>query len=155
MIAELGSLVLLFRAWQAAPNDPELRPMLATSQACDAVLVHPEAKKVEAAWEVLGEQISTRRDGMVGQATWLMNLDGGAPSFALLLDFFPVSLGKRTSAFDAGEQFRGAVAFYPARVPLRAVLTERAALGNTRSWPDLVPADPVAPLWRRRGRRRG
>ena len=146
LLAELGKLVLLIRAWQATPLDPELRRMVASAETRDSLLESAQALRVTAHWEVLGEQISTRRDGMVSQATWLVNLDDGSPGFALLLDFFPANLGKRASAFAPGEQFRAELVFYPARVPLRAVIAERSALEARLGWPKASAADPIAPF---------
>jgi hypothetical protein len=53
-----------------------------------------------------------------------MNLGDGI-RFALLLDYFPASLGKRSSAFMVGERFTAELAFYPSRLPMRAVIAER------------------------------
>jgi hypothetical protein len=152
-IAELGKLVMLARAWRAAPHDKELRREVAAAETRDAVLADPDAKRVRAIWEVLGERISTRRDGLVSQATWLINLgpiDGlavgdarDAPRFALLLDFFPASAGRRSSAFVAGARFLAELAFYPARAPLRAVIVSREDLERV---PDAWPAAPHDPF---------
>ncbi|MEM7058510.1 MAG: SWIM zinc finger family protein [Pseudomonadota bacterium] len=145
LVIELGKLVLLTRAWVASPNDPELRRMVATSETRESLLENPNALRASAAWEVVGEQISTRRDGMVSQATWLMNLDG-APEFAVLLDFFPAATGKRSSSFAPGDQFKADLVFYPAKQPLRAVIAERTNLdaADFRSWPDTIAEDPLS-----------
>lgn len=153
LVIELGKLVLLMRAWSAAPEDPELRRLVATSETREALLENPQALRVAARWEVVGEEISTRRDGMISQATWLLNLDAGtAPDFALLLDFFPAATGMRGSAFAVGDQFAAELVFYPARQPQRAVIAERTALsGNSDSdarhhWPEAAADDPLAPF---------
>lgn len=139
LVSELGKLVLLARAWRAAPDAPELTRNIAAAETREALLQDAAAPRLRAAWEVLGEQIATRRDGLVSQATWLLNLDGGTPAFALLLDFFPASAGRRGSAFATGEQFEAELVFYPAAQPLRAVIAERASLDGPRPWP--VPGD--------------
>lgn len=146
LIQELGKLVLLARAWRNAPDDPELRRAVATAETRDEVLAHPAAPRARALWEVLGEQISTRRDGLVAQATWLLNLSGGERLFGLLLDFFPASAGRRGGAFAAGERFEAELVFYPARHPLRAVIAERRPAETAAaeaSWPDAPTADPL------------
>jgi hypothetical protein len=125
-IQELGRIVLVCRAWSAKQDDAELMRLVGSSENRDAVLISKEALRVSSTWEVVGEQVTTRRDGLVSQETWLMNL-GEGKRFALLLDFFPASLGKRSSAFVVGEQLEAELAYYPARQPLRAVIAERKA----------------------------
>jgi hypothetical protein len=141
-IAELGKLVLLVRAWRAAPNDPDLRREVVSAEARDDVLANPDAPRVVALWEVLGERVSTRRDGLVSQATWLMSVN--PHRFAVLLDFFPASAGRRGGAFVPGDRFEAELAFYPAREPLRAVIARRGeSIDATESWPE-APTDPFA-----------
>lgn len=134
---ELARLVLLARAFRATPGDPELRRAIASAETRERLLADPAALRVNAAWEVLAEQVRTRRDGLVSQTTWLLNLTEG-PRFAMLLDFFPASAGRRASAFTPGEQFVAEMLFYPARAPLRALLLEREAAlvdGPPLDWP--------------------
>ena len=121
---ELARLVLLARAFRADPRDPEIRRVVASAEKRETLLDDPAAPRVTAAWEVLAEQVRTRRDGLISQTTWLLNLEDG-PRFAMLLDFFPASVGRRGSTFVPGEQFVGELLFYPARTPLRAVLIRR------------------------------
>jgi len=135
--AELARLVLLARAFRADPRNPELRRTIASAEQRETLLADPAAMRVTAAWEVLAERVRTRRDGLVSQTTWLLNLTAG-PRFAMLLDFFPASAGRRTSAVTPGEQFVGELLFYPARLPLRALLIQwEAALvdGPPLDWP--------------------
>lgn len=147
IIREFGKIQILLSAWRQSPQDPELRRRIATSETRDTLFENPDALKVTSIWEVIGEDITTRRDGMVSQATWLMNLAKG-PRFAVLLDFFPASLGKRTSAFATGEQFDAELVFYPAKVPLRAVLGERKPIeGAPGAWPAInAEDDPLEPF---------
>jgi hypothetical protein len=135
-VVELGKLVLLARAFRAAPRDAETRRAVATSETREMVLANPDTLRVKARWEVLAEQVQTRRDGLVSQTTWLLNLDVTGPRFAMLLDYFPASAGRRGSVFAPGERFPGELAFYPSRQPLRAVLVQRApAEDATSEWP--------------------
>lgn len=134
---ELARLVLLARGFRADPRDPELRREVASAENRETLLADPAATRVAAAWEVLAERVRTRRDGLVSQTTWLLNLTAG-PRFAMLLDFFPASAGRRNSAFTPGEQFAGELLFYPARMPLRALLIQREAAlvdGPPLDWP--------------------
>lgn len=139
-IAELGRLVLLVRAWRAAPDDPELFRAVIASETREQIFEAEDAPAVASCWEVLNERVTTRRDGLVSQTTWLLNLapEGNAPDFAQLLDFFPASAGRRTASFRAGEQFRAALRYYPARHPLRALIAERGAIEAPLPWPRAV-----------------
>ena len=144
-ISELGKLVLLARAWRAEPDDPELFRAVVTAENRDHVLADPDALRVASNWEVLGEQVSTRRDGLISQSTWLLNLKDTAPRFALLLDFFPAATGRRGGAFTPGERFRAELVFYRAKHPLRAIIaareTDEVAAGP---WAGDMPDDPLA-----------
>ncbi len=135
-VVELGRLVMLARAFRADPKDTEVRRAVATAEARDAVVADPRALRVIGMWEVLAERVETRRDGLVSQTTWLLNLSGAAPHFAMLLDFFPASAGRRGSVFTPGEQFAGELLFYPAQTPLRALLlTRESDNAPALSWP--------------------
>ena len=141
---ELAQLVLLARAFRADPRNAELRRTVAAAETRETLLTDPAPTRVTSAWEVLAERIRTRRDGLVSQTTWLLNLVAG-PRFAMLLDFFPASAGRRHSAFTPGEQFVGELLFYPARMPLRALLIQREAAlvdGPPLDWPP--PDGPLA-----------
>jgi hypothetical protein len=142
-VVELGKLVLLARAFRATPHDAELRRVVATSESREAVLANPQSLRVRAQWEVLDERVQTRRDGLVSQTTWLLNLSEAGPRFAMLLDFFPASAGRRGSPFALGERFQGELAFYPSRQPLRAVPVQREATVDASSaeWP--APEDVI------------
>jgi hypothetical protein len=135
-VVELGRLVLLARAFRANPKDAEVRRAIAAAEAREAVIADPRALRVTGMWEVLAERVETRRDGLVSQTTWLLNLSGAIPHFAMLLDFFPASVGRRGSVFTPGEQFAGELIFYPAAAPLRALLLSRESGGAPAlSWP--------------------
>ena len=95
MLLELGKIVLLLKAWRAVPSDAELRRAVSTSETRDSLLENPEAMKVSSHWEVIGEEISTRRDGLVSQATWLLNLADGRPSRFCWTSFQQVSARDR------------------------------------------------------------
>ncbi|MDG4900248.1 SWIM zinc finger family protein [Mesorhizobium sp. WSM4962] len=146
-IRELGKLVLLAKAWRAAPDDAELKRLVSTSETRDQILANPDAVKVESDWEVLGEKIEARRDGLVSHATWLLDLKSPIPRFAVLLDFFPASAGRRSGAFAPGDRFKARLVFYPSRIPLRALVAERLGDASPGNWPDFAPnaaGDPLA-----------
>lgn len=144
VVVELSKLVMLARAYRVSPRDADIRRAVATSESREAVLAAPETLRITTGWEVLAEQVRTRRDGLISQTTWLLNLGAEAPRFAMLLDFFPASAGRRGSVFTAGERFRGELAFYPARQPLRALLLQRdnSSAEGEQDWPD--PHTPLA-----------
>ncbi|WP_298877929.1 SWIM zinc finger family protein [uncultured Bradyrhizobium sp.] len=136
-VVELAKLVLLARAFRATPRDAEIRRAVATSETRETVLADPRAPRIDAPWEVLAEQVQTRRDGLVSQTTWLLNLATSGPRFAILLDFFPASAGRRGSVFTPGERFQGELVFYPSQQPFRALLVRRDAADDTSAleWP--------------------
>lgn len=139
-VVELGKLVLLARAFRAAPREADVRRAVASSETRETILASSDTVRVTGLWEVLAEQVQTRRDGLVSQTTWLLNLGLEGPRFAMLLDYFPASAGRRTSAFTPGERFTGEVAFFPARNPLRGLLLQRTADGSDRrGWPEAAP----------------
>jgi hypothetical protein len=145
-IVELGKLTLLARAWRAAPDEPELRREVISTETREDLMAAPDALRHRAVWEVLGEQIATRRDGLVSVSTWLLNTGAQGPRFALLLDYFPASAGRRSGAFAAGHRFGAELLFYPARVPLRAVIVERsdAEAADDEPWPTSAQVDALA-----------
>ncbi|UVK38438.1 SWIM zinc finger family protein [Mesorhizobium sp. AR10] len=144
-IRELGKLVLLAKAWRSAPDDPELKRLVSTSETRDQVLANPDAKQIESFWEVVGEKIETRRDGLVSHSTWLLDLKSAIPQFAVLLDYFPASAGRRSNAFSPGDRFNARLVFYPARQPLRALVVERMGDVTSGAWPDFADVkDPLA-----------
>ncbi|ESY69250.1 hypothetical protein X742_08800 [Mesorhizobium sp. LNHC232B00] len=145
-IRELGKLVLLAKAWRLTPDDAELKRLVSSSESREQVLANPDAMQIESAWEVLGEKIETRRDGLVSHSTWLLDLNSASPRFALLLDYFPASAGRRSNAFTPGDRFDARLVFYPARQPLRALVVDRKGDISSGEWPDFGfdIADPLA-----------
>lgn len=136
LVAELGNLVLISRAWgDGSAADPGLRRQIATAEPREVLLADATALRVTARWRVLATREVTRRDGLVAQSTWLRNL-GDGPAFALLQDYFPASAGRRGAAFAEGEIFGAELVFYPAAHPLRAQIAARA---------EVVAADPPPP----------
>ncbi|TIQ61340.1 MAG: SWIM zinc finger family protein, partial [Mesorhizobium sp.] len=43
-IRELGKLVLLAKAWRSAPDDPELKRLVSTSETREQILANPDAR---------------------------------------------------------------------------------------------------------------
>lgn len=139
---ELGKLVLLGKAWRAAPDDPELKRLVGSSETREQIIGDPDTLRIKGTWEVLGERIETRKDGLVSHATWLMQMTSGTPRFAVLQDYYPASAGRRAQAFSPGERFEAELAFYLARAPVRALVVERGQAVSGLGWPE--PADALA-----------
>ena len=136
--------MLLASAWRASPNDPDLSRTVTTSETREAVLEDKDALRIDSVWEVLDERVTTRRDGLIAQSTWLLNLNSGPQRFALLLDFFPAATGRRGGAFTPGEQFEGELVFYRAELPLRALIAERKPGNGSRTdWPSCAENTPL------------
>lgn len=154
-IRELGKLVLLAKAWRGSPDDPELKRLVATSETREQILTNRDALQITSTWEVLGERIESRRDGLVSHATWLIDLMNAEPRFALLQDYYPASAGRRSQAFSSGERFHARLIFYPARAPIRALVAERGdANPATGTWPPAKinsASDPLAVYVERQG----
>ncbi|MFM1975291.1 MAG: hypothetical protein RL145_137 [Pseudomonadota bacterium] len=137
-VIELGKLVLLVRAFRADPKNPAIRRSISGAENRDSLLENPDALRLTSTWEVLGEKVETRRDGLVSQTSWLLNLGQSGPRFAILLDYYPASAGRRSSVFTVGEQFDGDLVFYPAQNPSRALLLSRTSReGESQDWPQV------------------
>jgi hypothetical protein len=145
-VRELGKIVLLTKAWRANPTDPQAARDVGTAEQREQVLADLAAPRVTGHWEVVGEQIRTRRDNLVSHATWLLNLDAAATQrHAVLLDFYPASAGRRDQVFTTGAQLDATLAFYPSAAPLRAVIADRTDLPDPLPWPHAATVDPLDP----------
>lgn len=146
-VIELGKLVLLARAFRMDPKNPAIRRSILSAENRDSLLENPDALRITSHWEVLGEKVETRRDGLVSQTSWLLNLGDQGPQFAVLLDYYPASAGKRSSVFTIGEQFEGDLVFYPAQQPSRAILLGRKSLeSESLKWPSKPVANLIAAI---------
>lgn len=143
LISQLSKLVILARAYRATPDAPDIRRAITSAESREAVLEDKDALRIKSRWEVAGERITTRRDDLISQETWLMNLRDTGPRFALLFDSFPIAMGKRSNAFASGEQFEAELVFYPGRAPLRAIIGDRQICTDELPWPETDPT-PLA-----------
>lgn len=136
-IQELGKIVLLCQAWFSNQEDHDARSAIATVENREQVLSHQDVLRCQGVWETVGEKTSTRRDGLISHATWLLKIDDPAPTFALLLDYYPASVGRRELVPAIGHQIEGNLAFYPSRCPLRAFIVEHKVVTaeSTGAWP--------------------
>lgn len=127
---ELGQLVLLSEAWKANPQDPDVRRAILTAEKRDEVIQSETGLKVEGLWEIIGEKILTRRDGLISHASWALQLDAEDARLALLLDYYPATSGARPGSLNVGSQLSAQMHFYPGRQPLRAVMTDQQMLSE-------------------------
>ena len=144
VIREFGKLVTLMAAWRADPAEPQAGRDVGAAERRDDVLANPDAPRARGRWEVLGEQVRTRRDGLVSHSTWFLKVDTPQPTFALLLDFFPASAGRREASFTTGAVYDATMVYYPSSAPLRALATDQVpVIGETPDWPGVAATDPL------------
>jgi len=149
---ELGQLVLLSNAWLANCNDADTRAAIIASENKETVLAQHHISNRSSTWEKVGERIHTRRDGLIRHESWLIRIDQNhtdsktstldntkepSPEFALLLDHYPASAGKRKASFHTNSYIEGNITYYPSRQPLRAFFTEHTIVKRTQNthWP--------------------
>ena len=145
VIREFGKIILLAKAWQADPYNPQAARDVGSSERRDDVIGNPETPKIPGLWEVIGEKIYTRRDGLVSHAAWFLRLDSDdTPRFALLQDYYPASAGKHESSYVLGSQFSATMAYYPSAAPLRAVPLQMTPAQGGYPWPVWSETDPLS-----------
>lgn len=150
VLQELAAWLLLSRAYQLNPKDPDARRALIGAENREQ-LETLQCQKIQGRWLCLGEKIETRRDGLVSHSSYLWPLDTANDSSlitpALLLDHYPASAGKRQSSLRAGTLLDGELVFYPSRLPQRALLADyniaHATTPTTAAW-DTIAAQSVS-----------
>lgn len=123
-IKEMGQLVLLAEAWLTDNDDADVRRAIATAESRGQLLRQSEALRKSGIWQMVGEKVFTRRDGLISHATWLQKIDEAEPCFALLQDYYPVGAARREAGLNVGRQIEGEMVYYPSRFPLQAVTQE-------------------------------
>lgn len=147
LLAELSKWLLLGHAFRNEPERIDLQRELIRSESREELLNNTQAPRIRSQWEVIGTQHKTRRDGLIQQGSWLLNLqDSGQARYALLLDFFPASSGGRGSSFVSGERFCAELCFYPGPFLQRAVIVDRTACHEALDWPERCPLEHEDPL---------
>lgn len=127
LIEALGGLHLIAEAYRRQDDLPaamkaDIRQVVGWSISRDALLGDADALRVSATWMVLAVVSEVQPDKLRRIETWLANLSGQAPNFAVLIDFVPVSGGAMGSALSVGEIIDAEMVFYPGPVPLRALI---------------------------------
>ncbi|GAA6167555.1 SWIM zinc finger family protein [Sessilibacter corallicola] len=129
VVREFGRLVLLCNAWFTDNNDLDARRAIASAEKKDQLLsantnanTDTNTNAVSGIWQTIGEQSYTRRDGLITQTTWLLNINSSEPQFAKLVDHFPAASGRKMIGAGFKSCVHGDIVFYPSRVNLRGVL---------------------------------
>jgi hypothetical protein len=97
----------------------------------EALLSDPDALRVRDRWMVMSTSAEAQADRLYRLETWLSRLGEGAPRFAVLLDFVPVSLGKPVRAYSVGEVLEAELAYFHSPAPLRAVIADQTGAAMT------------------------
>lgn len=137
VVMELSAWMIAIRKYRMDPDNQELKSELAQAIRREELEDNESALVVDGYWEVIGESVVTQRDGLVRQSTWLWQLNN-ENRFALLLDYYPAATGKKSGSFSPGDQFEARIIYYPAKHPLRGIISERKTGKKTDiNWPEL------------------
>ena len=123
MLGDLALLRLLVSAWERLdalplPLAATIRTRIGFPVSSDDVLAGP---LIRDRWQVLG-RVETDDGALITRRTWLRGAECGR--FALLLEFAP--LGQPfTGDVVPGTELDADVCFYPAALPMRALIAER------------------------------
>jgi hypothetical protein len=124
LLARIGRLHLALEGWRRLGSLPEglraeLRALVGFTESREAVIAAGE--RSAGRWAVLGRSVR-QEERLRVQRTWLRGLDAGRD--ALLLDFAAVQQPLDVSLVP-GSTVTATLAFYPAALPLRAVVAAR------------------------------
>jgi hypothetical protein len=124
LLARMGRLHLALEGWRRMDSLPEglraeLRALVGFTESREAVIAGGE--RSEGRWAVVGRSVR-QEERLRVQRTWLRGLDAGR--HALLLDFAAVQQPLDVSLVP-GSTVTATLAFYPAALPLRAVVAAR------------------------------
>jgi SWIM zinc finger len=128
LLSALGGLHLIAEAYRRQGDLPEelradVRQAVGWTMTREALLSDALALRVEAHWLVLAALQIVQADKLRRIETWLARCsDGEGPSFALLVDFVPVSAGAVGKGYAPGESFEAEMVFFPSATPLRALI---------------------------------
>ncbi|MDO4895722.1 MAG: SWIM zinc finger family protein [Moraxella sp.] len=121
-----GRWYLLCQAWQKNPDDPDVRRAITRAENKDSLIQEPFLAVV-GVWQVVGERIHTRKDGLISHAIYLVkmandtdSINSNVPNTAVLLDFYHPTSGFRPTGGHVGSLMVGRLIYYPSRVPCRA-----------------------------------
>lgn len=159
---ELGKTVCLIKAWQANPQDPDVRRAIANAEQREHVLEAVDTIRQQGIWQVVAEQVESRRDGLVSHATWLRyigvlpditignnSLQTAPIPFALLQDYYPASAGRRNAQTTIGGYVAAEMVYYPSRYPLRALMDAQQTPDHemTAALAGIAQHTPLPSVW--------
>ncbi len=133
LIEALGELHLLAEAYRRQDRLPgalrqDVRRLVGWSQDRQSLIDDPASLRVLAQWTVVTTHVEVQPDKLRRIETWLIGVQDGKETPAVLIDFVPVATGASNVSFNVSESFVGELVFYPSAVPLRAVIVSRAAV---------------------------
>src|SRR5262249_25115574 len=138
-LARLHLIACAYRNQERLPGPvkADVRQVIGWPVTREALLADPDALRVNDRWMVMAAVAEVQADKLRRLETWLPRMgDGPGPRFALLIDFVPVSLGKTTSPYSAGETFAAELVYFPSPAPLRAIIAQQnGATATGERWP--------------------
>ncbi|UXN06333.1 SWIM zinc finger family protein [Bartonella sp. HY761] len=100
----------------------------------EALCQDAQALRIKADWQVVGTSSVVQPDKLRRNEIWLIGKDSNDQwQKAVLLDFFPLSVGLVGLAFAVGDCFSAELVFYPSPVPRRALIAEQSSATQTRA----------------------
>ncbi|MEM6307353.1 MAG: SWIM zinc finger family protein, partial [Pseudomonadota bacterium] len=72
LVVQLSEMLLVTRAFQRDPTDPEIRRQVGYSNTRDDILADPASLSVSGWWQMLREDITTLRNNLVQQKRWFL-----------------------------------------------------------------------------------
>jgi hypothetical protein len=121
----------------------DIRQMIGWPVTREALLADAGALRARDRWMVMNTIAEVQADKLRRLETWLARLGDGAPHFAVLMDFVPVSLGKVGNTHAIGDVFEAELAFYRSTAPLRAIIATQTG-PTTGAVAALRPPDDMA-----------
>jgi hypothetical protein len=126
-VEKLGQLHLLAEAYRRQDEigsglKADVRQAVGWTVSREDLFGDATAERVQGRWRVVAVRSEVQPDKLRRIETWLRLEENG--TFALLLDFVPVSTGAASGGYVTGEVLDAEVVFYPSVAPLRALVVQ-------------------------------
>lgn len=155
-IRELGQVHLISQAYRRVSDLPELlaadsKQGVGWSVTREALLSDSEALRVDAQWRVFAVLSEAQPDRLRRVETWLWheNMADGAPQYAVLIDFIPISTGVTTGGYLVGDLIEAELTYYRSTIPLRAQITTLKRGAEQNSAPLKLPNESLSDSYAR------